>query len=235
MALSLDFAKPRFAFLGAWNRAVLQPQWIARHLFNYPEGQAVQVGVLVDAMHPNDQTLFIDEVGVSCRSDRVLLLTNSLEPEVVVRSERAAGALFATLPHTPLGPWGVNFAFVLEDAEDQLLDQLTASDALSEHYPLLGQTLTAGIRRDDGGVLNLSRQANGRNVAFDFNYHYELPPVVSDMPRRLTGITMTLYNESRTLLQTVYQIGQAAGGNAAAAGQGDQAREAGVADAQPAG
>lgn len=204
--MKLDLTKPLFVFLGAWNRAILQPQWIARHLFGIPEGQSVQAGIFIDPTNPSEQILFISDVGVAPGIDRVKVYTGSFEPDVIGRAESAAIALFETLPHTPVGSFGVNYTYILEDPADTLLDQLTTKDALNLHYQVTGQTLTAAIRRDDGGTLNLARRPSEKNVVFDFNYHYETPPAVGAWRKRLEGLTLALHSESQNLLRVVYNV-----------------------------
>jgi hypothetical protein len=225
MAMNLDLTKPRFVFLGAWNRAILNPQWIARHLLGYPEGATVQAGIFINSSSPKEQTIFIDEVGILASSDRVSIFNASMDERVVARAEAVCLALFRTLPHTPMGAWGVNFNFALSDPDDDLLDQLTANDRLTESYAVIGQTLGAAIRRDDGGVLNLSRTASPTNVVFDFNYHFETPLTVADAERRLLGATRSFLTESQALLRTVYGLEMAgiAGFNIPVEGEGRQA------------
>lgn len=204
--MKLDLTKPLLVFLGAWNRAVLQPQWVARHLFGVPEGQHVEVGVFFDQANPGGQITFIQDVGLSSAPDRVSFFAASFDEAVLARVESAAIALFETLPHTPTGSYGVNFTYQLSDPSNGLLEQLTMNDALKQHYQIISESFGAAVSRNDGSVLNLTRRTAAAGVMFDFNYHYDVPPAAGDWRAKLQGVLARLHADSQKLLNDVYGV-----------------------------
>lgn len=210
MSISLDLRRPLFVFLGAWNRAIFSPNWIALHLFGYPEGEEVAAREVVETveakkMSVQKKAIYFESVGIVATNSRIEIFVNDLEPQTIEKAEHAALSMIQTLPHTPLGPFGVNFAFFERDADIDLLDLLTANDKVDSHYEVVSQEFTTGIRIDDNVVCNLRRSVTGSDVTFDFNFHHQ--EFSRDQAAEwISASTDKFLGQSRKILETLYGL-----------------------------
>jgi hypothetical protein len=207
IAMKLDLTKPTFVFVGAWNKAILQPSWLIQHLFEIPEGQSVQGTVVGEPTNPEPFWVF-DGVGVSAGADRARIYVNNWDAATLTRAEAAVIRLIQKLPYTPLGPWGVNFQLVLSNPEDALLDKLKCRDGLNRLYPIRGESFTSSLQLPDDGtvLLNLGRRPSPQEVWFDLNFHFELPPSPERVAEVIPGIVKRYYQKGIDVLKAIYDI-----------------------------
>lgn len=170
--MKLDLRKPTLIFLGHWNRAIFQPGWIALNLFQIPEGKEVRAEQVIQIGPNPEPLLFIQGLGFSTTRERVSLHLNDMSEATKDRAEQVALRLFEILPHTPFGPFGVNFEFVEDDPSDKLLDALKTNDGIDQHYKIASQNLKVTIVLEEQVSLNFSRQPSDKSVIFNFNYHH---------------------------------------------------------------
>ena len=137
--MKLDLRKPVFVFVGAWNPAIFQPGWIARHLFEIPEGEKVRAEAMVPTVPNQEAILYIEDIGLAVTNERVQIFVNGFDDETIQCCEQVAVQLFKTLPHTPFGSFGINFNFVEDDPGDELFDMLRTKDGIDEHFKIIGQ------------------------------------------------------------------------------------------------
>lgn len=171
--MKLDLRRPSIVLLGAWNPAILQPGWIANYLREIPEGKdiaAQEAFFVVDGL--SRSILYIDDVGITANNQRVDIFLNSFGDNEIHWAEKYVSNLVTTLKHTPLGAYGINFSFVEEDAQDELLDMLKTKDKIEQHFKILNQSLTSAIEIDANTILNFSRKPSEESVIFEFNFHH---------------------------------------------------------------
>lgn len=168
-----DLRKPTFVLVGAWNPAIFQPSWLAKYALGTPEGQNVP-GAEVIAIEPTPSSIFyLKNTGFRITNQRADIFLNSDAPEDISTTELAAFNIVNTLPHTPFGPFGINYTFIEEDPDAELLDKLKSKDGIDQHFQILEQSFSAKISMDNGVILNLARKPSENSVTFDFNYHHE--------------------------------------------------------------
>ncbi len=108
--MKVDLRVPTIVISGAWNPAIFQPGWIARHLFEVPEGTKKLLAEVV-TNNGERQIRYLDNVGISVVYERIEFFINSLDDECISTCEKAAINVLKTLYHTPVGPFGLNFQF----------------------------------------------------------------------------------------------------------------------------
>lgn len=172
--MKLDLRLPTIVVTGAWNPKIFSPQWISKHLFGYDEGVNVnieQIVVATDNQQPTTIT-YIDHVGLRASESRVELFMDQLEADNFTLLERVAKNTISILQHTPLGALGVNFNFIEEEPEDDLIDKLKSPDGLERKFAIKAQSFKATIGLEEHQDLNLSREISDGLVKINFNYHF---------------------------------------------------------------
>jgi len=203
--MKLDTRHPLFVFLGAWNPAIFQPPWIAKYLFEKPEGNQIAAKQLtVFAPFPK-QITYIDNIGVSASNERVEIYTNGFENDLCLEAEKVAIRLIKTLPHTPFGRYGINFNFVVELPNDTMLDALKTSDKVDQYHKIISQNITSKIEMEDDVKLNFSRQPSEKDVTFNFNYDHN-PIEVETAEEVLTNSVESKLNSSTLILEQLYSL-----------------------------
>ena len=172
--MKLDLRTPTLVFLGAWNPAIFTSKWIARYLFQKPEGERI-FGSEVTILSPifPRRILFLDNVGIHATNEKVEIFVNADDEDVRRLAESVVTQLISTLPHTPLGGFGVNFRYLENDTDDPLLDKFVTGENIEQHEKILKRVFSSTLEVDDGVKLNLTRHVSESEVIFDFNYHHD--------------------------------------------------------------
>ena len=132
-------------------------------MFERPEGEEVTATNILEvppagappSLIPR-QTIYIDSVGIRVTRQRVDVFVNEVDEDSHNLVEQVCLRLIKTLPHTPLGPVGINFAFVHSDPDTEPLDKLKIRDSIHQHYKIQGCSLTSTIEEENDVQLNLT-------------------------------------------------------------------------------
>ena len=155
---------------------------------------------------PNPEPiLYIEDIGISVTRERVSLLLNDINEATRSRAEQVAIRLFETLPHTPFGAFGVNFNFVEDNPNEQLLDVLKTKDGIDQHYKIQSQNLISAIAIEDQVSLNFSRRPSENSVIFNFNYHHQSISTSSSQ-EIIPGSFGKYFDMSQDIVRTLYDI-----------------------------
>jgi hypothetical protein len=80
--------------------------------------------------------------------------------------------LLQVLPHTPLGPVGINFAFLESEPAPDLLDKIRPADDIDQRFRINKTLLSNEIDWGDDVQLNFNRGVSDVGVRFDFNFNH---------------------------------------------------------------
>lgn len=203
--MQLDTRRPVLVLLGAWNPAVFSPQWTATHLYGISDGSEITLSIL--NLQPDNKTITYvqHDVGYYVDNSRFEIYANSFADQSLKKVGDIARTLLTTLPHTPLGDFGINFHFHESDPPTALLDKLTSNDAIDSHFRILAQEFTARILYKEKCQLNFKRVTTGANVIFDFNYHHSVQDV-NDFSIISGDYLQSLLNASKSSIKNLYDI-----------------------------
>jgi hypothetical protein len=154
---------------------------------------------------PPKTRLYIQDVGLTALSQRIEVTVNSFSPDVLERAEGVACNLLEVLPHTPVGPVGINFAFQEDDPNPELLDRIRPADAIDQHFRINRTLLSNEIDWSDDVQLNFNRGISDAGLRFDFNFNYSRSrrqPVAEIVRNRLSDRC----NDAKGVLATLYAI-----------------------------
>ena len=163
--------------VGHWNRAILTPSWIAKKLFQLPEGTGIEVAVPIDVF----STPVVKWDGLSVMAEEHRLTISSREPsyEQLAKAMKAATIALEELPKTPLFAAGFNIRFKASGVCEDLCDtiQCPADETLSDAgYEIVSKGLKRSIHATatalSAGVINLSiTEDDDKLCAVDLNFH----------------------------------------------------------------
>jgi hypothetical protein len=128
--MKLDLRMPTVVLAGAWNPAIFQPGWIARHVFGVPAGAEIKV-TAVQMLIGQQQKLvtYIRDVGFAVSSNRLEIFAVEGSESAFKAAEETTARIVELLPHTPISAYGINFHFIEEHPLPGLLRKIRSCDA----------------------------------------------------------------------------------------------------------
>lgn len=166
---------------GAWNAAILTPEWLLRYGFQKPDGVQSSVEVQVPAgigLVLEFPRYKFEDVTAQIRPDALVIRPSDSSEGSLAKVEFLARNAIAELKHTPINGIGHNFAFVEENPEPAGLEIFTASgkdliDYLPNGWEVKKSTLSTAY--EVGGVIvNVTRSFDGSRVVVKFNFHHPI-------------------------------------------------------------
>lgn len=195
--------------VGAWNRAILSPEWIARHGMGHNDPVNYELELPVGGFGLPPRFVLLDL--------RFCVFPNRFEIRPVTQTlacldlaERTLRAILNRLPHTPVQGVGFNFGCDADAPGDQTLAPLNAVndlDVLDFAYEVTETTLTSSISFE-GRVLNLSRSFSGGKLNLRFNFHHSFSSAAAaaESLRDAQGVFAEDYGYFRRVISTRYGI-----------------------------
>jgi len=158
--------------IGHWNRAILTPAWIGKHLFGLEPGTPVEVRVPLDDYRPYEVTH--DGVTVLASSSHLFVRPVAKDFAALGKAAAIAAKTVTELPRTPLLAAGLNCNFK-SDAPLERLSEVTNhstdSSLVDAGYRITGRSTRRSIKWNDGSI-NLSvddDEEDGRTIHFNFH------------------------------------------------------------------
>ncbi|TXG81684.1 MAG: hypothetical protein E6R14_07455 [Thermomicrobiales bacterium] len=186
---------------GAWNTAILSPDWIARQVLNQEQGQPVSVLVAFPLGFGMPPSFRLEGVVYQIFPDRVTLAPPTWADESLNQVEQLAIGIAGKLPYTPLVGVGQNFDLVLEDPDVQLAAKFAVDDAIAtelDETPSVIATKIVKSFRFDGCILNLTQALSAEgHMQLKFNFHYDIK-LAGEIGTVLTGESFR-QNKTRAL------------------------------------
>lgn len=199
--MQLDLRRPVLVLTGTWNPAIFQPGWMAKNLFEIPEGKSVQASEIIHVQSSRRVT-YVGDIGIAATASRIEVYCNSLQKDCLAKAESMLRNTIRTLPHTPIGALGVNFQFTENDIEGDVLDRLKTHEATYENFEILEEEFKSVFDFTSSFVLNFRRGYNTESVYFDFNFHHE----ASDFEKLLSTLDNSIENNLEGAKQVLDQL-----------------------------
>ena len=117
--MNIDNSHSLIVLVGAFNTQILRnPNWMKQYLF--PESKQEQLEMKMNLeMFTEELTsvIEIDGIQIEVKSGRLAINPKELTPEYIDKVYDVLGNISATLPHTPMSAYGVNFCFIGESSK----------------------------------------------------------------------------------------------------------------------
>lgn len=171
--MALRSAEWDVVIVGRWNRAILTPFGIRKHLFKFEEATQVRVLVPLDGLSPYLVGHPTQHIVVMTDEGRLRVQVEKPDYEALGHAMTAGMNALAALPETPVSAAGFNVNFSAKEATPQMAALLVSkSDSVlvtAGHKPV---ARTVGISLEHGaGRLNITMTGEGGGFGLSFNFH----------------------------------------------------------------
>lgn len=165
--------------VGAFNPAILSPQWVSVHGLGRDPAHEFQVEMLAPIGGTGQASARFAFDGF-CYSVGFKNFTLHADFNNVAQSTRGievAANILSRLPHTPINGLGVNFSFSVAEPEAPLLALLSTSDDLVESFggdaEVVRRRWGNSVKWGDA-VVNIECNLVGDEATIKFNFHYSV-------------------------------------------------------------
>ena len=157
---------------GAWNRAILTPQWIMRYVFRVEENTPLPIEIPVNTLGP----FRIRHGGVRAipGDGRLELSTDPCNDENLELAKGYACIAMEELPRTPLSAAGVNIRYRNPETPPELyhlLDSQVDHSLSDAGFVIGGRKLNRSVTYKEGLINFELNWHQSEGVAIIFNFH----------------------------------------------------------------
>jgi len=195
--------------VGAWNPAILSPEWLVRWAFARQQGEQVQVQMEFSSTPKSSPTFTIEQIVFIPSETKLIVRPERSTEELVARAELAAQRVLENLPHTPIRAFGENFEFTEEHASEADLLTFQFDDQFSNSPELEGLERNEISIMDsyhaDNHLVRLTRTLKGNSLNIKLNFHYDTPSAARAR-ELITGTFVQNLNRACRLVAGVYDI-----------------------------
>ena len=169
--------KSTIVLAGAFNPAILTPNWVAKNALGYEKDRAFQVQVLapVGGAIGVAHRFSFDGISYSPTLQNVMFYLDGKNIDECDRAAKVAARILDELPHTPILGVGFNFGFVVKDPSPALLDLLQGSAELAGAFPGGAQVVSRGWSNALtwlDSLVTIQCHFDGSIVNIDANFHH---------------------------------------------------------------
>jgi hypothetical protein len=159
---------------GLWNPSILNPGWIAHHVFDLPSGQNIPVQVEFAPGSGLPTRYGIRGMYITPSRDRLILSPQATTPDALRDVELAVKRVLEKLPHTPIQGFGYNFECLEPNPTPAQLNVFgVVADLANLDFAFeTVETAVASSLSYEGRILNFTRTLSNGALKLSFNFHY---------------------------------------------------------------
>lgn len=168
-----------FVVIGAWNPAIIQPQWLKKE---FPSLIPDKFSIRMAAGPISGFQMVFEKISLDSNGGRLLFTPTKIDEETLSYIADLSNGIQDKLQHTPIGAAGCNFVFKLEESETFTLDDLEGDAQISGLYPFFKdlQLVTKSVRHSfsvEDHSINIFYDYQGGGMKFlRINFDYQQPP-----------------------------------------------------------
>jgi hypothetical protein len=165
---------PSIVLVGSWNPAILQPNWLAKHIFNKADDEDIPVEMQFATTPGLPPRFKMRDILIVPAFDRLTLFSNGLNTANLAATESAVLEILKLLPHTPISAAGENFKFVVPE-QQEVVDMLNVDNNWAEYLDFDYEQVQTEIRSTlqlKDMQLNIFRARSDSEITIHFNFHY---------------------------------------------------------------
>jgi hypothetical protein len=167
-----------FIAIGAWNPAIIQPQWLKKEFPTLiPEKFNVQiVAGVVSAFRIE----FLDEFILDPNGGRLVFIPKKLDDKILKKIADLGRGIQNLLNHTPIAAAGCNFVFKLEPNEFFKLEKIETDEEIMGLYEnikdsnLISRSISHALSQEDH-TINVTYDFKGQVKHLRINFDYQQP------------------------------------------------------------
>jgi hypothetical protein len=166
--------KCNFIVIGAWNPAIIQPQWLKKEFPTLiPENFNVQV---VAGVVSSFRIEFPDEFVLDPNGGRLVFIPKKMDDTILNKIADLGRGIHKALSHTPIAAAGCNYVFKLEQNEFFKLEKIETDEEIDNLYQNIGRDIVArSIRHvisEEAHTINLNYEFKGMEKELHVNFNY---------------------------------------------------------------
>lgn len=176
--MKLIEAETTLVLAGAWNPAIVTPNWIAQYVLGFPKDKEFKVNLQmpVQALGVLPRYSF-EDLTINAQPDSLIFLMHAGRHDQVQKSFTVARGILSLLVHTPLSGLGINLAYTLASSDGPLVDAFKSGVAVGElsgdpNCDVLQQNYKLGLKLTDH-VLNIDVLKIGQDLKLSINHHFD--------------------------------------------------------------
>ena len=161
--------------LGGWNPRIFTPEWLLRHVYEVGDSNIEGTQLKVEFPLEPGKPYRYSASGVRITPSLTRVMFEPLDPgEATLQlMERATIALLRTLPHTPVSAFGINFKFVDEHPEKDVVALFPTDDIRA--FAVIGDEVTEqSLGREtqlDQCRLRVALTLGAQGIVASLNFH----------------------------------------------------------------
>ncbi len=178
--------------VGAWNPAILNPQWICHEILGLPEGEEMPIQMEFAAVPGAPPRVTIDDVTYIPAMDRLNLYPKEFSVEKLTSVENQASRILEILPHTPIQAFGQNFEFIEQEPSADQMRIFDLQGNRIQECEFVQDQRSVDIKQSyslDDCILNINQISQEGSLIVKFNFHYEVEN--ADEARQRLGNTFS--------------------------------------------
>ena len=187
-----------FIVIGAWNPAILQPEWLKREFPSLiPDKFDIQ-GIIGP---PFSYRMDFEKIILDPHGGRLLFIPKKPDEETLRYITELSIGIQEKLQHTPIVAAGSNFVFKLDESEFFTLEELESNEQILGIYPFLKdlQLVAKSIRHAfsaEDHTININYDHQGSIRFLRINYNYQQPP---DQMKKAAGSLIENFKHAQTI------------------------------------
>ena len=179
--MQLQSEKTSLVLAGAWNPAILTPQWIARNALGFAPDREFQIGMQLPILDFGQAPrITFEDLAVTATPAIFTLFLDPNKPEQIQKSIEVARTIVRLLPHTPISGVGLNFVYFSNQVGNLIESSFEGQGGILNHLPeneqevkIVQQAWHASIAFSDH-VANMSCKKNATGVEIGVNHHFDV-------------------------------------------------------------
>lgn len=189
--------------VGRWNRAILTPKGIAKHIFHHTTGEELGVLIPLDAVSPFVVRDLNEDVLVSTDESRLFIQVENTSYECLQKAMSYGYEAMKSLPDTPVSAAGFNVNYQCDDLPPELAKLIVADVDKSLPKSDLNITTKTVARSFEfrSGHLRLTLTVEGDTFQLLGNFHRS-----STIADDLKGWLQTPINEVQKAMDNLLNV-----------------------------
>lgn len=162
---------------GAWNPAILTPEWILTHALQEDISGASQVQVAIPVGLVFEFPQFkLKDLSYIARTDALVFFPTAIENISFSIVENAAKRILDQLCHTPISGIGYNFEFQDDNPEPDMLQSFASAqkdivDIAPDGFAVASGAISTSLKNDQV-VINIKQYFESGRLGIKFNFHH---------------------------------------------------------------
>lgn len=184
--MNINHGETSLVISGAWNPAILSPQWILQHGLDKPLDGTNRIQTF---MPVGQGVIFefpryvLEDFTFTARADALIIIPTTTEQERMAIAEDASAKILQELSHTPVGGIGHNFEFQEPNPQPAQLQVFTDSrqdiaDKMPDGWSSSSAVVISSFTNvTNSVVINISRHFEAETIIVKVNFHHPVQSI----------------------------------------------------------